>query len=83
MSKSQLSDITRRWIKQRKKEDQRLEFKKRIDLSTSATKAEFIRDVISLANSDGEYPREVVISSSGSRMGSVLMYAPSTMMEPH
>lgn len=58
MSKSQLSDKTRRWIKQRKKEDQRLEFKKRIDLSTPATKAEFIRDVIALANSGGEYPRE-------------------------
>jgi Putative DNA-binding domain len=58
MSKSRLSDRTRRWIKQRKKEDQRLEFKKRIDLSTPATKAEFIRDVIALANSGGEYPRE-------------------------
>ena len=46
------------WIKKNKKEDSRLEFKLRIDLGTPAAKAEFIRDVIALANSEGEYPRK-------------------------
>src|SRR5438128_257971 len=46
------------WIKKNKKEDSRLEFKLRIDLSTPGAKAEFIRDVIALANSEGEYPRK-------------------------
>src|SRR5208282_6613867 len=45
------------WIKQNKKEGGRLEFKLRIDLSTPGSKAEFIRDIIALANSDGEHPR--------------------------
>lgn len=47
----------RLWIKKNKKENSRLEFKLRVDVTTAATKAEFIRDVISLANSEGEDPR--------------------------
>ncbi len=45
------------WIKKNKKENSRLEFKLRVDLSTPGAKAEFIRDVIALANSEGECPR--------------------------
>jgi hypothetical protein len=48
----------RRWLRTNKKENSRLEFKQRIDLSTAGAKAEFIRDVIALANSEGESPRE-------------------------
>lgn len=40
-----------------RKETSRLEFKLRIVLDTCAAKAEFIRDVIALANSEGEFPR--------------------------
>lgn len=57
MFKSEQANI-RKWIKQHKKEGQRIEFKKRIALTTPEAKAEFIRDVISLANSNGEYPRD-------------------------
>src|ERR1051326_2258160 len=42
------------WIKKNKKENSRLEFKLRVDLSTPGAKVEFIRDVIALANSEGE-----------------------------
>lgn len=55
---SKLEADIRRWIKKNKKEDKRLEFKQRVDLSAKGAKAEFIRDVIALANSDGECPRE-------------------------
>jgi len=55
--KSDLENKIRSWIKTSKKENRRLEFKLRIDLSTPGAKAEFIRDVISLANSEGENPR--------------------------
>jgi hypothetical protein len=48
----------RHWLRINKKENSRLEFKQRIDLSTAGAKAEFIRDVIALANSEGESPRE-------------------------
>lgn len=47
----------RLWIRKNKKENSRLEFKLRVDVTTAATKAEFIRDVLSLANSEGEHPR--------------------------
>ena len=47
----------RKWIKQNRRENSRLEFKQRIELSTIGAKAEFIRDVIALANSEGEAPR--------------------------
>jgi hypothetical protein len=47
----------RLWIKKNKKENSRIEFKLRVDVGTHATKAEFIRDVLSLANSEGEHPR--------------------------
>lgn len=46
------------WIKKKKKENSRLEFKLRIDLTTPGAKAEFIRDVMALANSEGENPRK-------------------------
>jgi hypothetical protein len=55
---TELESQIRLWIKRNKKEDSRLEFKRRIDLSTADAKAEFIRDVIALANSEGEYPRK-------------------------
>lgn len=45
------------WIDTNRKENSRLEFKLRVDLSTPGAKAEFIRDVIALANSEGESPR--------------------------
>ena len=48
----------RQWMKDGKKENRRLEFKLLIDLRNNSTKAEFVRDVIALANSEGEYPRE-------------------------
>jgi len=48
----------RQWMKDVKRENSRLEFKLLIDVSTIGKKAEFIRDVIALANSEGEYPRE-------------------------
>jgi hypothetical protein len=53
----QLEDKIRIWMKKNKKENSRLEFKLKVDLSTKGAKAEFIRDVIALANSEGEYPR--------------------------
>jgi hypothetical protein len=57
------------WIKQNKKEGGRLEFKLRIDLGTFGAKAEFIRDVIAIANSDGEYPRSEAYLVIGFRDG--------------
>jgi hypothetical protein len=56
--KAALEAQVRLWIKKKKKENGRLEFKLRVDLSTPRAKAEFIRDVIALANSEGENPRE-------------------------
>src|SRR5271157_2317787 len=53
-----LDDQIRLWIKKNVKENSRLEFKLRIDVSTPGAKAEFIKDAIALANSEGEYPRE-------------------------
>ncbi len=47
-----------RWVSANQKETSRLEFKQHIDLTIPARKAEFIRDVISLANSEGERPRD-------------------------
>jgi hypothetical protein len=55
--KTEIESQVRQWIKRNKKENCRLEFKQRIDLSTAGAKAEFIRDVIALANSEGECPR--------------------------
>jgi hypothetical protein len=46
------------WIRKNVKATSRLEFKLRIELTTPAGKAEFIKDVIALANSGGEYPRD-------------------------
>lgn len=56
-----MNDLLRRTIlsaiKENKTENQRLEFKKRIELQAAAGKAEFVRDSIALANSDNESPR--------------------------
>lgn len=56
--KMDLERQVRLWIDKNKKEDSRLEFKLKVDLSTPGAKAEFIRDVIALANSEGEDPRQ-------------------------
>ena len=56
-AKTDLEIQVRKWITQNPKENSRLEFKQRIDHSNPAVKAEFIRDVIALANSEGEFPR--------------------------
>jgi hypothetical protein len=56
--KADLENLIRLWIKKNKRENRRLEFKLKIDLGTPGAKAEFIRDVIALANSEGENPRE-------------------------
>jgi hypothetical protein len=56
--KTDLEIRVRLWVKKNEKENSRLEFKLKIDLSTPGAKAEFIRDVIALANSEGENPRE-------------------------
>ncbi len=45
-------------MKRNATENNRLEFKLRIDLSGPGAKAELVRDVIALANSEGEWPRE-------------------------
>lgn len=57
LARSDLENHIRLWIKENRKENSRLEFKAKIDTSTPAAKAEFIRDVIALANSEGERPR--------------------------
>jgi len=40
-----------------KSENCRLEFKLKVELGSPGAKAEFIRDILSLANSEGEHPR--------------------------
>jgi hypothetical protein len=57
-AQTDLESQIRLWIKRNKREDSRLEFKRRIDLSAPDAKAEFIRDVIAMANSEGENPRK-------------------------
>jgi hypothetical protein len=57
LTKTDLSSRVRSWIKLNPKENSRLEFKLRVDLTTLAARAEFIKDVIALANSEGEAPR--------------------------
>jgi hypothetical protein len=47
----------RQWMKENRKENSRLDFKLKVELGTAGAKAEFIRDVIALANSEGEDPR--------------------------
>ena len=56
--KSDLVSQLRLWIKRNAKESSRLEFKLKLDNSNPGVKAEFIRDVIALANSEGETPRD-------------------------
>lgn len=50
--------LVRQWTTRNEKENSRLEYKLRVLLDGPAVKAEFVRDVIALANSDGEFPRE-------------------------
>jgi hypothetical protein len=66
---TELENQIRLWIKQNKKENSRLEFKWQIDLGTPDDKAEFIRDVMALANSEGEYPRKEGYLVVGARNG--------------
>jgi hypothetical protein len=47
----------RQLIKRHAKESRRLEFKLRVELGSAGAKAELIRDVLALANSEGESPR--------------------------
>jgi hypothetical protein len=57
-TKTDLERQLRLWINKNEKESSRLEFKLKLEISTPGGKAEFIRDVIALANSEGEAPRE-------------------------
>jgi hypothetical protein len=52
-----LAHKVRGWIRRKTKENSRREFKLRVALDTPGAKAEFIKDVIALANSEGEFPR--------------------------
>lgn len=56
--KTDLESQVRLWIKRESKESPRLEFKLKLEIKTPGGKAEFIRDVIALANSEGEAPRD-------------------------
>jgi hypothetical protein len=56
-AKTDLEAKVRGWTKRNRKENSRLEFKLRIPLNEAGAKAEFVRDVIALANSNGEFPR--------------------------
>jgi hypothetical protein len=67
----------RQWMRGNKKENHRLEFKLLVNLTSVSTKAEFVRDVISLANSEGEYPREDGLLVIGFRNGKYQDVAPS------
>ena len=57
-AQTELETRIRLWIRRNKKGNSRLKFKRRIDVTTLDAKAEFIRDVLALANSEGENPRE-------------------------
>jgi hypothetical protein len=67
----------RQWMRDNKKENSRLEFKLLIDVTNVSTKAEFVRDVIALANSEGEYPRADGLLVIGFRNGKYQDVAPS------
>lgn len=56
-TKTEIETQVRQWMKRNRKENSRLEFKQRVDTASLDSKAEFIRDVIALANSEGENPR--------------------------
>lgn len=57
-NKTGIEAQVRQWMRDNKKENPRLEFKLLVDVGTISAKAEFIRDVIALANSEGERPRD-------------------------
>jgi Transposase DDE domain len=56
--KTDLGSQVSLWIRKNAKESSRLEFKLKLEIGTPGGKAEFIRDVIALAYSEGETPRE-------------------------
>lgn len=56
--KSILANRVRKWMSTNARESARLEFKLRVNLHSTGAKIEFVRDVIALANSLGEFPRE-------------------------
>lgn len=56
--KIDLERQVRLWIERNEKESSRLEFKLKLEISTPGGKAEFIRDVIALANSEADSARE-------------------------
>jgi hypothetical protein len=56
--KTDLESQVRLWVTKKAKESPCLEFKLKLEISTPGGKAEFIRDVIALANSESETPRE-------------------------
>jgi hypothetical protein len=72
-----IADQVRQWMTENKKENSRLEFKLLIDLTTVGSKAEFVRDVISLANSEGESPRADGLLVIGYRNGKYQDVAPA------
>lgn len=61
MAQRQQSDLGETFLaclKRNAKETARLEYKREVDVSDRTRKAEFVRDVIALANSEGEIPRK-------------------------
>ncbi len=61
----------RELIRKDTKETRRIEFKQRLVLDTPSAKAEFVRDVIALANSEGEVPRQPAWYVIGVKRGKV------------
>src|SRR5215813_2620477 len=64
--------IVRQLLKPGKVEGPRLELKRELVLMPAGRRAEFIRDVLSLANSEGEYPREKAYMVIGVKDGTLI-----------
>lgn len=64
--------VVRLLLKPGKVEGPRLELKRELVMMPLARRAEFIRDVLSLANSEGEYPRERAYFVIGVKDGTLL-----------
>ena len=77
-----IADQVRGWMRVNKKESSRLEFKLLIDLTAHGSKAEFVRDIISLANSEGESPRANGLLVIGYRNGKYEDVAPFHYLAP-
>jgi hypothetical protein len=58
-----------RLLRENQAENSRIEFKRELQLSDVERKAEFVRDIISLANSEGEIPREAGLLIVGVKDG--------------